>query len=371
MRRARKRFACISVVALTFGVSATAYADCGLDVNALMASLATAQAQFQRSNETAEKSRANVVSTYARLDTAIAAVSSARATNNEPTLARAIAELSQTKKQYDQAVAAERPMLVARIEADRVLRGARQALTDAVNILSEQAQALIRASERARRGEVAPSLSDALVCEQSDCVKVSAVEHAAILALGAVPESLDMRAGIASERACDFTLMKSLPQTVLVRELRQAQAEAQTQLQAAEAGLVSARQTLSAVIPAWDKSIAETLDTFNSPVGNSHADELLGMAIEELRKQDQAFDAVTAPYRKADEAVMRARTKAITANESLKRHLDYWSDVGRAVADAAAKAERGQSPKFVGVCMAANPAQPGAWVFPLSPPPNC
>jgi hypothetical protein len=360
MRRVLNQRRAALICSVLLGMGAPAHADCGLDVSVLMRNLSTAQAQFQTSNETAEASRANVVSTYARLDSAIAAVSNARATSHEPALARAVANLAQTKKQYDQAVAAERPMLFARIEAERTLRGARQALTDAANKLNEQGQALIRASERARRGEVAPSLTDALVCEQSDCVRVSVTEHAALLVLGAVPESLETKAGLAADRACEFTLLKGT-----------AQGEAQAQLQTAEAALVSARQTLSAVIPAWDKSIAETLDAFNSPVGNSHADELLGMAIEELRKQDQAFDAVTAPYRKADEAAMRARAKATAATEALTRHLDYWSDVGRAVADAAAKAERGQAPKFMVVCTTAIPTQAGAWVFPLSPPSNC
>jgi hypothetical protein len=344
-------------------VSATAQAQtCGPSPDDARGAYLKADAQFKAVADMAEKSRAAVVTTYRDVEAAIARISKARAVNAEADLDKAMAALGAAKKAYDQAVANERPQLIARLESERASRGARQDLTDAATSLREQGEALVKAVERARRGEVTPSATDALSCEQGECARVSSVEHAALLAIGATADTVsDAPAG-----SCGFTVLAP-GAAGLVRALRTAQKNTATDLQAAEADLNAARQTLAGGIPAWDKAITAALDTHASPAGNSHADELLGMAIEDLNAQSAAFAKLAAPYRAADEKVMAARQAHQKAADALNHHLDYWADVGRAVADNAARAQRNLAPRISPSC----PQAVGPWTYPLTPPPNC
>jgi len=355
----------ISVVLALLAAAAPALAQtCGPSPDEMRAALSKAEAQFTVINESAEKSRAAVVATYRDVEAAIARITKARASNAEAELGKAMAALGAAKKAYDQAVTAERPQLIARLESERALRGARQALMDSAQLFYDQGQALVKAVERARRGEVTPSLIDALSCEQGDCVKVSALEHAALLTIGATSDLLNLQ--IMPAPSCEFTILTPQPPGLL-RTVRTAQKFAQADVQAAEATLTAARQVLAAGIPAWDKAISGALDTYANPAGNSHADELLGMAIEELGNQSAAFAKLAAPYRTADEKVAAARQVNQTVGNDLRRHLDYWADVGRAVADNAARAQRNLSPRITPSC----PQAAGPWTYPLKPPPNC
>ncbi len=365
----RSFFAVGLCVALVASGASRAAQDCATTIGETQSTFAKAQAQLKTVSEAAERSRANVVSVYRTLDAAIASVSKARANGAEAELDRAIGTLATTKKVYDQAVAAERPQLIARIESERALRAARQALNDDAKRLHEQGQALVNVVERVQRGQVAPSTTDRLVCEQTDCVKVSDSEHAAMIAVGAVA---DTTAWPPSEPSCDFALLAGAKsQTALVRSLRAAQKDAQSKLKAAEDSLIAARQVLAAGIPAWDGAITATLDAHANPASNSHADELLGMAIEDLRKQSTTFNQLAAPYRSADDAVSAAKLAAGGAAAALNQHLDYWADLGRALISAAARAERGLPPRATASCAIGPSTQSGPWTFPLSPPPNC
>ena len=345
---------------------------CSPPIATLQAAVAKAEGQLTSVAESSERSRANVVTVYRTLDTAITNVAKARAENVEVQLNRAVSALATTKKAYDEAVAAERPQLIARIEAERTLRGARQALNETVVRLQDQGKALISAVERAKRAEVVPSAMDLLACEQGDCVKITTVEHATMMSIGALADTLDPSAWPPKDRACDFTLFeRTASQQAMTRVLRTAQKDTQSKLQTTEANLIAARQDLATRIPAWNTAITDVLDTYGSPAGNSHADELLGLAIEELRKQDAAFDKLTAPYRSADEAAIAARQTAAEADRRLSRQFEYWADLGRAVIDAAARAQRGGSPRSAGACQLGSSSPAGPWVFAIIPPPNC
>ncbi|MSO98000.1 MAG: hypothetical protein EXR11_07265 [Rhodospirillaceae bacterium] len=366
----------IAVAFLFYVLPASAQeATCQRPITELQLAWVTAQTKLTAVTAKTEAARSEVVSTYRVVDSAIAHVAKARAAQDEADLDRAVNELSTAKKNYDSAVAAERPMLVARLEAERTARGARQALSEAAINYREQAEALIHAAERVKGGEVTPSLTDKISCEQADCRSISAVDHSAMIAIGAVADTLDLIKWPPPDRLCEFTLFDvSAIRQGLARSLLAEQASAQQAVQETETALLAARQTLATGIKPWDDSIAGVLNSHANPASNSHADELLGMAIEDLRKQDAAFDTLTEPYRTADDAAMAARANMVKATSRLKAHLDYWADVGRAVMVAAARADRDtitQNLSQAGTCQPEILAQAKAWIFALSPPPNC
>lgn len=364
-----------------------ASAQCVAPLSEIQAAFNAATTKLESVATATEASRSKVISTYAAVDAAIGRVTAARATQNESQLDQAIKDLGVAKAAYDAAVKAERPFLIARLETEREMRGRRQALNDAALYYRLQGEALVNAAERAKRGEVVPSLSDLLVCEQETCGRISPIEHAAMIAIGAVADTVDAKPWPLEGRACDFTLFDSAAaHTSLSRTLLTAQKEAQQNAQKIESALVAARQTMAGAIPGWDTSIAGVLDAHNSPATNSHADEILGMAIEELRKQDAAFDKVAAAYRTADESAVAARKTVADTTARTQSHLTYWADIGRATINAAVFAERNASPTddlehaafaVMGApqpqlkkCLVVKSKTPkGAWVF--APTPSC
>lgn len=106
----------------------------------------------------------------------------------------------------DKTKAAEPAVLIARLETERQLRGARQAFNEALQNYRTQGKALVLAAERASRGQVTPSTTDALACEQGECERISSVEHAAMITIGAVAETGNPATWPSAERSCDFTL---------------------------------------------------------------------------------------------------------------------------------------------------------------------
>ncbi|MBL8629808.1 MAG: hypothetical protein JNM81_09285 [Rhodospirillaceae bacterium] len=103
--------------------------------------------------------------------------------------------------------ASDQTTLIARLETERKLRGARQAFNEALQAYRAQGKALVAAAERASRGQITPSVKDALACEQGECERIGAVEHAAMIAIGATAETADLNAWPAADHACDFTLL--------------------------------------------------------------------------------------------------------------------------------------------------------------------
>ncbi len=345
---------------------------CGPALAVLQKAAADSEAKLKSVSETTEAARAKVISTYRAIPDAIAKIAAARAQNAEADLDRAINNLTVAKKTYDAAVAAERPLIIARLENERVTRGARQAMREAIARLREQGEALVKAVARAKRGEVTPSLSDLLSCEQDECARIPRAEHAAMIAIGAIADTVDPAPWPLPQRECDFTLFdKPSSPKAMARALMSAQKEALSHLKIAEGNVVTARQVLAAAIPSWNGAITGLLNEHASPAGNSHADELLGMAIEDLRKQDQAFEKATVPYRTADEAAVASQSAALAATEKLIQHYEYWADLGTAVIDMATRAERGANLKNTKPCQVGPTNQAGPWVFALTPPTNC
>ncbi|MDX2145473.1 MAG: hypothetical protein SFV19_19130 [Rhodospirillaceae bacterium] len=313
-----------------------------------------------------EAARAKVIATYAEVDKATASVIGARQARDEPALDAAMNALRVAKATYDSAVTAERPALIARVEADRQLRGARQALSDAARAYHAQADALANAVARIRADEVVPSASDRLSCEKESCAPISEIEHVAMLALGAWADTLD--AGTLDP--CPFSLLAlSNKEMGLIRTLRAEATAAKAQAQAAETALLKAREGLAGALKPWDASIAQAVAEHQSPAANSHADELLGMAIDELAKTSSELEKFTKPYRAADETAGTARARLAAATARLEDHLTYWSDIARAVTNAATLADRGLGePPLAGIDKAARVVLEGKSAVP--PPPD-
>jgi len=348
----------------------TAEEACAPPLGDVAAAARRGAAELAAVDAATETARQRVIDAYRAVDAAAGAVMAARARRDEPALDRAVAALGRAKAEYDAAVAAERPLLIARLEAERANRGAQQALSEAARRLREQGEALMRAAARAARGEVAPSLTDLLACEQGDCGRVGGAEHAALVTIGAVADTVDLSAWPPTGRACDFTLFDAkVASAATWRTLRAAARIHDRTLKEAEAALTAARQSLAAAIPGWERGLNGVLETYANPVGNSHADELLGMAIEELTRADAAFDPLAAAYRRADEAATEARRAAVGGAAEIERHLDYWDAVGRAVIDAAAGLERGTG--RAEICGRTLTAATTPWVFAVTPPADC
>jgi hypothetical protein len=231
-------------------------------------------------------------------------------------------------------------------------------VVDAAEQMRAEAKALEGAVERIRAGEVVPSFTDRLACDRETCAPIPATEHAAMIALGAWADTL---AAEAASRPCSV-FARQEPQRPLVRTLRAEIAAAKTQAQAAETALLTARGALAGALKPWDAAVAQTIAEHQSPAANSHADELLGMAVEDLARQSAALNAVAWPYRAAEEAAVAARARLAAATQRLDRHLAHWADIARAVTNAAVQAERGQSPTTpTGACDIGGPP------FALSP----
>ncbi len=108
----------------------------------------------------------------------------------------------------------ERGASIGALQAATALRRARQALTEAVQDIVAEAEALERAVVLAARGEVAPSATDRLVCERGDCVPVPEQQHASMVQMGAVPPSFDASAW-PPETASPLSLLALTPATSL------------------------------------------------------------------------------------------------------------------------------------------------------------
>ena len=119
-----------------------------------------------------------------------------------------------------------RSAVIGTLQAGTALRRARQALSEAVQAFVAEAEALEHAAALAARGEVAPSATDRLVCEQSDCARVPEQQHAAMVQMGAVPLSFDASTW-PPETAMPLRLLAVTPVTSLAALRAAAEAAAQ------------------------------------------------------------------------------------------------------------------------------------------------
>lgn len=103
----------------------------------------------------------------------------------------------------------EEAAMVGDLQSVSALRRNRQGLTEAVNGLIEQADAIEHAAARAARGEVAPSASDLLACDGPDCVTVSPREHGALVLVGAVAPSFDRALWPPADTLLQITVLRS------------------------------------------------------------------------------------------------------------------------------------------------------------------
>lgn len=134
--------------------------------------------------------------------------------------------------------AREQAVMIGELQAATVLRRTRQLLAEAVQRIVAEADALERAAALAARGEIAPSATDRLVCEQSDCAPVPEQQHASMVQMGAVPSSFDASVW-PPETATPVTLLALTPATSLA-SLR---AAAETAAQKAHDAAVIAEDT--------------------------------------------------------------------------------------------------------------------------------
>ena len=126
----------------------------------------------------------------------------------------------------------EQAAAIAALQSTAALRKARQALSEALLDITEQGSASERAAARAEHGEVAPSVSDLLVCDGPDCVAVSAREHAAMVLMGAVTPVFDHAKWPPADAASAITVLAYRPEApplaTLKREVTAATERAQT-----------------------------------------------------------------------------------------------------------------------------------------------
>lgn len=132
------------------------------------------------------------------------------------------------------------------LQATAAYRRARQALTEAVNDAVEQGEAVERAAARAGRGEVAPSVSDLLICDGPDCVLVTAREHTALVLMGAVGPSFDPTRWPPKDAPPPITVLAYAPGRAPLAELRRAADEAAQQAEGAGAEAGRLREELRA-----------------------------------------------------------------------------------------------------------------------------
>jgi hypothetical protein len=208
----------------------------------------------------------------------------------------------------DEATAREQAATIGDLQAAAAARNARQRLTEAVTGVFEQGEAIERAAARAVRGEVTPSVADALACDGPDCARISPREHAALILMGAVGPSFDPAKWPPADEASPITVLAYMPAALPLATLRRAAEEAAERTREIQAHAALLRGGLSAQSSAAD------------------------------------IDA----YAKADAAARSARRAQNDADDALWARLRYYGDLGRAVKRAALLAGDGYSLKTGG-----------------------
>jgi colicin import membrane protein len=207
------------------------------------------------------------------------------------------AALSRNAAAHTAAEAREQAAAIGELQAGTALRRARQRLTEAVQAIVAEAEALEQAAALAARGEIAPSATDRLVCEGADCARVPEQQHAAMVQMGAVPSSFDATAW-PPETAQPLALLALTPATPLASLRAAADAAAMKTQEAART--------------------AEDMRT---------------------RLEDNAPSRVA--YARALEATDLARAAEDAATSALRQALDTYAAVARAARRAALMAGDG------------------------------
>ncbi len=140
-------------------------------------------------------------------------------------LAKTAADDARTRVALAAAEQREQNAAIGALQAATALRRARQDLNEAVNDAVEQGDAIERAAMRAVRGEVAPSAKDLLACDGPDCVTIPLREHAAMIAMGAVPAGFDMNTWKTEGAAASITALAPNSAEPRLAFLRQAAAD--------------------------------------------------------------------------------------------------------------------------------------------------
>jgi len=223
----------------------------------------------------------------------------------------------------------EQDAAIAALQGTAALRRARQALNEAVTDLAEQGAAIERAAARAEQGEVAPSVSDLLVCAGPDCVGVSAREHTAMILMGAVTPEFDHAKWPPPEAVSAITTLTYHPDAPPLAGLRREAAEAAARAQAAQRAVSETRAAL----------------------------------------QSDANPAAAGRYTAARTAAEAARLELIAADQRLAQTVRRFADAGRALKRAALLAGVGYALKSGGTracrledCMAAEGLEAAAFL---------
>jgi hypothetical protein len=223
------------------------------------------------------------------------------------------APLEKAQRAYDAAAAARQAYAIPQLEAERTLRGARQMLAEGLMSYRAQGEALANAVERARHGEVTPSLTDPLSCDGADCGRIDARTHAAMITIGAVAPTVQSENWPTAGRECDFVLLEpSFAKNRRVFTLTAAQKEAQSAAQHAAAAARVARQQHEAALQERAAAVGEaTAETLKQLSG-----QVIALRVD-LQRADAAADAAKA----------RERETA----ETLKQYFSYWDALARAI----------------------------------------
>ncbi len=246
---------------------------------------------------------------------------------------RALTKLRASQSAYDEARQEAQNLLIARLETERALRGANQALNEAIENYSTQGEALISAVERARRGQVTPSLTDPLACEQGDCERIKKTEHAAMITMGAIADTVDPSTWPPQDRTCDFTILSpDIAKQVIWRGLATTQLKLQFSAQDADAALRNTQRALDDATKTRDTELAAMLESSDA--------DFLQIAAKDLVERNASLPPLLSARDGAKMGAMMARAKASEATETSQRQLDYWADIGRAVVIASVQIER-------------------------------
>ena len=253
-------------------------------------------------------------------------------------LAAAMDALARGKATYDATLTKERAAIVGSVQADAATRAARQSLKDAAVVWASQGEALQRATTRAQAGEFAPSATRYTACLDTDCSPIAAQDHAAMIAIGAVGPAFETESE-SQEALHVITVLP--PGAATVRTLRDAANTAATTGQRDAEDVTAHRKPLFAVVPPWDTAVQNMLDVYFRPQANSHAEELLTMAADDLSRASNALRSAGQSYRSASLAADASAATRRAAEEKLSRALTIFADQGRAISRAAVLAERG------------------------------
>jgi len=233
--------------------------------------------------------------------------------------------LAKAKSAYDAAMQQEQAAMFAGLQAEAERRRTAQAVAEAVVKYIAEGDALERAAARAARGEVAPSATDTLSCEQDLCRPIPDLEHAALAQMGAVADTFNAEAWKGAERAAEISSLPLLGDTTpLLRSLRQAVTEAERTQRQSTLSLSQAQQALDAVIKPWEAAIqnaivqpatADNLAARNAalePLLKAHTDaaDIKAKAEAALTAAHQALDEATAAYAEQARALKWAASLA-------------------------------------------------------------